>query len=173
MNYTLRRDSDWPQRASDVFSAVWTCRDSIGPRRTHFKSQRLMKLFPATGIRSFDEMNLLGPLTKTVQETIFIFVIANRFTRMAKCVQLWNKTAATRTAALFGCCVYSYRASRYVLADIETELVAKLSDSVWKTPGSKHQPITVNPPRTDEQAERFSKTAVQRLWHYLADRKLD
>lgn len=169
MYYTLRREYYWPQVASDVFSTVRNCRDCIRLRGTHFKHQKLMKLFFANGPLEFVAMDLFGPLKKTARGNTSILFITDRFTKMTRCIPLRNTTAATVAAAFLEYWVYAYGAAQYILTDNGKQFVAKFFDSVCGILGSKQYFTSAYHPRTDGQTERFNEAIVQRLRHYVVE----
>lgn len=99
MFYTLRREYYCPQMAGDVLSTVRSCRSCTRLPGTHFKDQKLIKLFRAAGSRCFFAMDLVGQLKKTAPGNTLILVMNDQFTEMKRYIPLWNTTAAAVAAA--------------------------------------------------------------------------
>lgn len=70
IQYTLRREFQCPRMASNLFSSLRNCQKCTWFRRTHFKHQRLTKLFPASGLLEFYAVDLLGWLKRTRKEML-------------------------------------------------------------------------------------------------------
>ena len=79
MYYTLRREYYWPHMASDSFSTVRNCTSCAAIRGTLVKSQKDLKLFPATGPLEFVAMDLLGPCPRprTATNTFWLLPIGS------------------------------------------------------------------------------------------------
>lgn len=62
---------------------------------------------------------------------------------------------------------------QYTLTDNEKWFNAKFSGFIRRVLSRKLYPTTAYPPRTSQQTERFDKTILRRLWHYVADQRAD
>ncbi|CDF40922.1 unnamed protein product [Chondrus crispus] len=173
MYYTLRREYYWPHMANDAFSTVRNCASCAATRRTLVRHQKDLKLFPAAGPLDFVAMDLLGPLLKTAHGNRHVLVMTDRFTKLTRSIPLRTTTASVVANAFLDNWVYVYGAPRYVLTDNGPQFAAKFFDAVCALLGVRHYLTTAYHPQTNGQTERFNRTLVQRLRHYVAEHQRD
>ena len=173
MYYTLRREYYWPHMASDAFSTVRNCTSCAATRGTLVKNQKDLKLFPAAGPLEFVAMDLLGPLPKTAHGNQHVLVITDRFSKLTRSIPLRTTTASVVANAFLDNWVYVYGAPRYVLTDNGPQFAAKFFDAVCALLGVRHYLTTAYHPQSNGQTERFNRTLVQRLRHYVEEHQRD
>ena len=173
MYYTLRKNYYWPHMAFDALSVAARCESCAQVRGTQFRHQRLLKLFPATGPLEFVAMDLLGPLSKTKNGNRFILVITDRFSKFTRSIPLRTTTAASVAKAFLDHWVYAYGAPQYLLTDNGPQFIAKFFDSVCGLLGIQHYLTAFYHPQTNGKAERFNKTILSRLRHYISEHQQD
>ncbi|CDF32918.1 unnamed protein product [Chondrus crispus] len=173
MYYTLRREYYWPHMASDAFSTVRNCTSCAATRGTLVKNQKDLKLFPAAGPLQFVAMDLLGPLPKTAHGNQHVLVITDRFSKLTRSIPLRTTTASVVANAFLDNWVYVYGAPRYVLTDNGPQFAAKFFDAVCALLGVRHYLTTAYHPQSNGQTERFNRTLVQRLRHYVEEHQRD
>lgn len=88
MYCTLSREYYWPQMDNDVFSTKRNFQGCSQHRGTHFKHQKLEKLFPAT--LSFESVTRFVPslLKKTARLVICTLVMTDLFIKLIRCISL-------------------------------------------------------------------------------------
>lgn len=132
-----------------------------------------MKPFPAAVPLELVAMDLFGLLKKSVRVNTFNLVITDRFTKMTTYIPLQNTIAFTIAAAFLEYWVYAYGAPP-PFPNRKWKTVSRHDfDFVCWVLGCKHYLTTAYYPHTNEQTERFNKTIVQRLRHYMAGDRAD
>ena len=173
MYYTLWREYYWPHMAKDVFSHVRNCASCAATRGTQVRHQKDLKLFPAAGPLDFVAMDLLGPLPKTAHGNRHVLVMTDRSTKLTRSIPLRTPTTSVVDNAFLDNSVYVYGAPRGVLTDNGPQVAAKFFDAVCALLGVRHYLTTAYNPQTNGQTERFNRTLVQRLRHYVEVHKWD
>ena len=173
MYYTLRREYYWPMMASDVYNTVKECSSCASVRGTLFKHQKYLKLFPAAGPLEFIAIDILGPLPKTRKGNQVVLVITDRFSKICRAIPLPNQKAVTLAEAFLNNWIYPYGAPLYLLTDNGSNLAAKFFEAVCYFLGVKHLFTTAYHPQTNGQVERYNKTLVGRLAHYVEEHQRD
>lgn len=69
--------------------------------------------------------------------------------------------------------VFAYGAPKYVLTNNGPQFVAKFFDAICTMIGITHFCTTAYHPQTNDQTERFNKTILSRLKHYVAEHQTD
>ena len=173
MYYTLGREYYWPHMASDAFSTLRNCTSCAATCRTLVKNQKDLKLIPAAGPLEFVAMDLLGPLPKAAHGNQHILVITDRFSKLTRSIPLRTTTASVVANAFLDNWVYVSGAPRYVLTDNGPQFAAKFFDAVCALLGLRHYLTTAYHPQSNGQTERFNRTLVQRLRHYVEGHQRD
>lgn len=113
-------------------------------------------------------MHILGPFTKSAKGNQYILVIIDRFTKFWQAVPM-NSTTATAVAQAFVENVYPYGIPFYLLTDNGREFVSNFFGAVCSMLCIKHLIAMAYQPQTNGPAERFNKTLVERLRHYVVE----
>ena len=170
---TMRCEFYWPHMANDVYETVQRCESCAATRGTQYTKQKHLRLFPANGPLEFVAMDILGPLPKTKQGNQFVVVLTDRYSKLTRAIPT-GKTTATTVATIFvDHWVIPYGIPNYVLTDNGPQFVAKFFASVCLALGVKHVTTTAYHPRTNGQTERFNRTIVTRLRHYVGEHQDD
>jgi len=169
MYQTMRNHYYWPSLAADVFgwvAAFPTCAKNclMGTQST-----APMRLFPAT--EPFEALTtvLLDPLPRTPEGYEYILVICDRFTKVTRAIPLKDISALDVLSAFFDTWVASYGIPDSVLPDNGPKFAAVLWQGVLKALGIDTNYATAYHPQTNGKVERFSKTLVKQLRHYVSD----
>ena len=173
MYQTLRRDFYWPSMSVDIHNVVEDC-DSCARNRS--KDQRNiypMKLFPATKPLEYVAMDILGPLPKTKHGRRFVLVITDRFTKLAKAVSLRTITSLSVAKAFCDCWIFNYGIPKVLLTDNGTQFTSSFFRKVCRILGIVKVFTTEYHPQTNGQAERYNRTLLAALRHYVADSQRD
>jgi len=148
---------------NDVISTSNDCRSCAEARGTRYKTQKPMKLFPASKPLDFIAMDLLGPLPATESGKAFILVITDRFSKLAQVTPLASTTAPVVADAFVSHWVIPYGLPTYLLTDNGPQFVAKFFEAVCVTLSLNHVTTTAYHPQTNGQTERYNHTLATRL----------
>ena len=169
---TLRRQYYWPHQATDVYVLVERCPE-CRKNRPSAKHQRELKLFPAAGPLEFIAMDILGPLPRSKKGNRFITVMTDRYSKLTRAVPS-TKTTAPQVALIFlDNWVIPYGIPSYVLTDNGPQFTSKFFACLCAFLGSKLLNTTAYHPQTNGQAERFNRTIVARMRHYVNEHQTD
>ena len=166
---TLRRDFYWPNMANDVATLVRNCTSCAKVRGAKHSHQHFLKLFPAAGPLEYVAMDILGPLPKSAKGNQYILVITDRYTKLARAIPLATTTAPVVAEAFLDYWVYPYGMPNYLLTDNGTQFVSKFFETICSYLGIKHLTTTAYHPECNGQAERYNRTLVERLRHYVSE----
>ena len=169
MYATLRREYYWPFMANDTYDFVRKCKSCIKVRGITRRHSRKLKLFPATGPLDFVAMDFLGPLPRTKSGNQHVLVITDRFTKLCRAIPLRNTKAVTTAKTFLEAWVYAYGPPRFLLTDNGRNFTSKFFQSICLAVGTKNLFTTAYHPQTNGQAERFNRTLVTRLRHFVAE----
>jgi len=133
------------------------------------QSKAFMRLFPETEPFAALAIDLLGPLPRTPEGYEYILVICDRFTKVTRAVLLRDITASDVLSAFLDMWVASYGLPDSVLSDSGPQFAAVLWQGVMKVLGIDTNYATPYHPQTNGQAERFNKTLVKQLRHYVSE----
>jgi len=169
MYETMRNHYYWPSLAADVYGWVAACPTCAKNRLMGKQSTAPLRLFPATDSFAALAIDLLGPLPRTPEGYEYILVICDRFTKVTRAVPLKNISALDVLSAFLDAWVASYGIPGSVLSDNGPQFAAVLWKGVLKALGIDTNYATPYHPQTNGQVERFNKTLVKQLRHYVSD----
>jgi len=169
MYRSLRENSYWPSLAADVFGWVAACPTCAKNRLMGTQSTALMRLFPATEPFADLAIYLLGPLPRTPEGYDYILVIRDRFSKVMRAVSLKDISALGVLLTFLDTWVAIYGIPDSVLLDNGPQFAAVLWQGVLKALGIDTNYATPYHPQTNGQVERFNKTLVKQLRHYVSD----
>jgi transposase InsO family protein len=159
--------------AIDVQQFVQNCASCARKRLTTQRRTAHIKLFPPSEPLEFVAMDILGPLPETKRGNRYLLVIVDRFTKLTRTVPL-STTVASEVARVFveqWYCVYGPPV--VLLTDNGTQFVAKFFQAVCKLLGVKQVFTTAYHPQTNGQCERFNRTVLSAITHYVSDNQDD
>lgn len=114
-------------------------------------------------------MNILGPLSKTKTGNKLIVVMAERYSKLT-CANPTKKTIVADMARIFvEDWVILYGISDQSLMDNNPQFVGKFFCSVCIGLGTKLLTTTAHHPQTSGQSERYNKTILNQLRHYIGE----
>lgn len=166
---TLRREYYWPFMANDAYQLVKDCQSCTEVRGTTRKHLRKLSLFPATGPLEFVAMDYLGPLPRTPQGNQYVLVITDRFSKLARALPMKTMKAEPTARAFLESWAYVYGPPQHLLTDNGSNFTSKFFQSICLAIGSKNLFTTAYHPQTNGQAERYNRTLVTRLRHFVAE----
>jgi len=169
MYQTLRDQYYWPSLAMDVFGWVAACPTCAKNRLMGTQSEACLRLFPATEFFAALAIDLLGPLPRTLEGFEYILAVCDRFTKVTRAVPLRDITALDFLIAFFDTWAASYGTPDSILSDNGPQFAAVLWQGVRKTLGIDTNYATPYLPHSNGQVERFNKTSVKQIRHYVSD----
>ncbi|CAN8062790.1 unnamed protein product [Agarophyton chilense] len=118
-------------------------------------------------------MDILMPLPNSSHGKRVVLVITDRFIKLTRALPVRKTTATDVATAFLSHCVYPYGTLLYLLMDNGSQFVSKFFSQVCATLGIKYVTTTAYHPQTNDQAERFKCTLLNRLAHYVSEHQLD
>ena len=166
---TMRRSFYWPLMANDIHKLVRSCQSCAKAKGAKHKHQHKLKLFPAAGPLEEVAMDILGPLPKSEAGNRFVLVITDRYSKMARAIPMQDTTTKDVAQVFVEHWVYPYGIPNKLLTDNGPQFESKLFAAICQFLGVKHSTTTAYHPQTNGQTERYNRTLVERLRHYVSD----
>jgi len=129
----------------------------------------MLKLIPATDPFASLSLDLLGPLTETKTGNVFMLIIVDRFLKLVRAVPLTGITATDVSAAFCRDWISLYGPPNTVLPDTGPQFASLLFQGVCNLMGIRNLYTSTYHPQTNGQVERFNKTLMDMLMHYIED----
>lgn len=159
--------------AIDAYSVVRNCVACTEERVKLRKVTKELQLFPARAPLEFISMDLLGELITTPRKNRWLLVITDRFTKLVCTVPLRRVSAAAVAKAFVHHWVFVYGPPLKVLADNGKQVTARLFQESFQILGIRNLFTTTYHPQTNGQVERFNRTILSALRHYVAEHPKD
>lgn len=121
----------------------------------------------------FVGMDLLGPLRKTTRGNEYLLVITDRFSKYTKTVPLSSIKVQPVAKAFCDHWVYDFGPPRYVLSDNGKQFASKFFVAVCNTLRIRNLVTSAYHPQTNGQTERFNRTILAGLRHFIAEDQRD
>ena len=173
MYYTVRRDYYWPALAVDCYTTVRNCSECARERIQLRKNSKRMRLFPARRPLEEVSIDILGELIRTKRGNQYLLVITDRYSKLVRTVPLKRITAFSIAKAFVDHWVYVYGPPLSLLADNGKQFVARFFHEVCRILKIKNVFTTTYHPQTNGQVERFNRTMLAAIRHYLGDHPRD
>ena len=170
---TLRIQYYWMFMAHDCYETVRSCGDCAKARGAAQQTRRPLRLFPPSGPFEFIGMDILGPLTRSADDSRFVLVMTDRFTKLARAIPLKSATAKVVAETFLESWIFPYGIPDIVLTDNGPNFVSKFFEHLNSLLGTKHLTTTAYHPQTNGQAERFNRTLCQRLRLFVSEHQTD
>ena len=155
--------------AVDCYATVKNCVTCAKNRIGLHKRAKFVRLFPATTPLEFVSIDILGELIRTRRGNKFLPVITDRFSKLVRTVPLKRITAMEISRAFTHHWVFVYGPPLTVLSDNGPQFAAKLFIDICRIIGAKNVFTTTYHPQCNGQVERFNRTIINALRHYVAD----
>ena len=173
MFYNLTRHLYWPSLAVDCYETARNCIHCAKERVKLQRKTKRLKLFPATAPLELLSIDLLGQLIRTPRGNRWLLVITDCFSKLVRTVALKRITAAEIAKAFVHHWVFVYGTPVSVLADNGKQFVSRLFQEICRILGIKNVFTTTYNPQTNGQVERFNRTMLAVLRHYVAEHPKD
>ncbi|CDF40057.1 unnamed protein product [Chondrus crispus] len=171
--YTLRQRFYWPSMSVDSYSTVRMCPDCAKARINLRKHNSELKTFPPSGPLEYIAIDILGELPRTPRGNRYLLVMTDRYSKLTRTVPLKRITAETVAQAFISHWVFVYGAPVKLLSDNGGQFTSRFFLAVCKILSIESGFTTAYHPQTNGQVERFNRTLVSTLRHYLADNQRD
>lgn len=165
----LRSDFYWPSMAVDCYAVARNCISCARNRVLLRKNSKKMQLFPAKAPLEYVAIDILGELIKTPRGYRYLLVISDRFSKLVRTVPLRRITAATVAMAFVKHWVFTYGPPVFVLSDNGKQFTARFFQNVCRILGVSNLFTTTYHPQCNGQVERFHRTIIAALRHYVSD----
>ena len=166
---TLRRQFYWPSMPSEVYRLVLSCHSCARERIQGVKRSSFLKLFPATAPLQDIAIDILGPLVKANSGCEYLPVITDRYSKLTRAIPMSKISGYTAAKAFCDNWIFVYGPPRSVLSDNGKQFNSKFFQRVCKILGVQNLFTTAYHPQTTGQTERFNRTILSALRHYVAD----
>ena len=167
MFYTLTTNCYWPSLAVDCYATARNCMHCAKERVKLRRKTKRLKLFPATAPLEALSIDLLGELIRTPHGNRWLLVITDRFSKLVRTVPLKRITASEIAKAFVHHWIFPYGPPVSELADSGKQFVSQLFQEICRILGVKNVFTTTCHPQTNGQVERFNRTILSALRHYV------
>jgi Integrase zinc binding domain/Integrase core domain len=164
----LRKNFFWPQMAADTKAFVSRCPSCARKRLKSKGNTQTMNLFPPASALGFVEIDILGSLPTTSSGNRFFPAISDRFSKLVRTVPMKSTTADLVSMALFNEWLSMYGVPLILLSDNGPQFCSRFFQSVCAMLGIQQLFTATNRPQTNGQAERFNRTVLGMLCHYVS-----
>jgi transposase InsO family protein len=162
---TLRRD------CADYVKHCLSCAAVKGPDG---RQTRPLQLFPPDGPWEFVCADILGPLPTTVSGHRFVLVISDRFSKFTVAVPMKTTTADDVAEVFVSSWISYFGVPLILLTDNGPQFASKFLQQVSAVLGVQQRFTSAYHPATNGQVERFNRTVLAMLSHYVSnDREWD
>ena len=138
--------------------------------RQHSKE---LKLFPAKAPLESVSIDILGEIVTTKRKNRYLLVICDRYTKLVRTMPLSSISSNKLTLAFLEHWVFVYGPPVSVLSDNGKQFTARLFVDTCRVLGIKNVFTTTYHPQTNGQVERFNRTILSSLRHYVAEHPRD
>ena len=170
---TLRRHFYWTTLSVDAVTTVKNCVSCARNRVKLRRNSHTLKLFPASGPLEFVAIDILGPLIRTSRGNRFLLVISDRFSKLTRTVPMSRVTEAAVAKAFTTHWAFTYGPPSILLSDNGKQFAARLFVHVCRLMGTDNVFTSTYHPQTNGQVERFNRTLLAALRHYVLDHPRD
>ena len=167
--YSLRRDFYWPSMAVECYATVKNCVTCAKNRIALRKRAIFVRLFPATIPLEFVSIDILDELIRTRRGNKFLLVINDRFSKLLRTIPLRLITAMEIARAFTHHWVFVYGSPLTLFSDNGLQFAAKLFIDICRIIAIKNVFTTTYHPQCNGQVERFNRSIINALRHYVAD----
>jgi len=169
MYYAMRRRYYWPTMATDIYGMVGRCALCAKIRLALRRRRTRLKLFPAEEPMTDVPIDICGPLVRSEAGNRFVLVMTDRFLKLTRAVALRNITAITVASAFLETWVASYGPPDALLSDQGAQFLSKFFLAVVRALDVEPRWTTPYYAQTNGQVERYNRTFIGQLRHYVAD----
>lgn len=154
---------------NDILSKVNSCQECQQQNQSNKGTSELQSMNLPD--RSFSKwgMDLISPLTATVEGNSYIIVSTEFLTRWAKAKAIPNKTAFCTFAAILVLIITRFGAPENIISDQGREFVNELNHLLFLELEIKHYICNAYHPQSNGLTERFNQTLITQLRKLVND----
>ena len=170
---TLRRHFYWTTLSVDAVNTVRNCVSCARNRVKLRRNSKKLQLFPASGPLEYVSIDILGPLLRTSRRNRYILVISDRYTKLTRAIPVASITAQSVAREFAENWAFIYGPPTILLSDNGKQFASKLFVHICKLLGTKNAFTSTYHPQANGQVERFNRTLIAALRHYVLDHPKD
>nr|CAD2200431.1 unnamed protein product [Meloidogyne enterolobii] len=161
----IKRTMFWKGMTRDITDKIRVC--EVCQRRKivgkHLSREEIYPIEPAS--RPFDRINidLLGPIQKSLRGHQYIFVAVDSFSKWAMAVPIRNQTASTIADIFFKEIVCRFGIPSLIITDQGTQFMSSTFQDLAKSLNFRHQPTTPYHQSANGLVERFNRTLADMI----------
>lgn len=167
MNNMLWGKLSWQYTAKDVYETVAKCVSSA-KNGSKFKHKTHLHFFPAAEPPDFVFMNILGPLRKATQGKQIVFVITDRYFKLARAIPTSETSSAHIANVFLKHWIVPFGIPKYLLAENKLQPVSTFFASICAYLGVKESTTTVHRPQINGHSKRYNHATLTRHRHYIS-----
>jgi hypothetical protein len=162
----------WPKFRKEIENYVATC-ESCGVKKGAVRKVGTLAPIPVGEAFEMVGMDIVGPLTETNKGNKYILVISDYLTKYPEAFAMKDISAESVAKILVEEVAMRYGPPKKILSDQGKNFRAKISNYVYKLLNSKKLSTTPYHPQTDGLVERFNKTLIKMISHYVDEEHKD
>nr|CAD2163108.1 unnamed protein product [Meloidogyne enterolobii] len=161
----IKRTMYWKGMTKDITEKLRIC--EVCQRRKvvgkHLSREEIYPIEPAS--RRFDRINidLLGPIQKSLRGHQYIFVAVDSFSKWAMAVPIRNQTASTIADIFLKEIVCRFGIPSLIITDQGTQFMSSTFQDLAKSLNFRHQPTTPYHQSANGLVERFNRTLADMI----------
>lgn len=114
-------------------------------------------------------MDILYPLPKTKSGNQLVFVLTDRYKKLTRAIPVTTVTSTCATTVFVDNWNIPHDILTYLMTEKGLQFVSKFFAAVTARLGTRHLMTTAYRPQTNGQVERFNRTVVARLRHFVTE----
>ena len=163
----IRKRFIWPKMTKDIKQYVRKCL-ICAKRKSHGGSKApLQPIPPPQRLWQTIAMDIVGPITTSVNGNNYVLVIVEYLTRYVFAVAIPDQTAETVAKAFINTIILEHGVPEVLITDQGTNFRSKLMETLCKQLGIKQIQTTAYHPQTDGSAESHNKTLMDIIACYV------
>ena len=169
MYLTLRRQYYWPRLTVDCYAYVKGCNECARSRIELDRKRKRLTLFPPEGPLTDVGIDLLGPFKTTPRGNQYLLVMCDKYSKIVRTAPLARTRAWDIAQAFVHQWVFAYGPPKRLISDNGPPFDSKFYQATCIALGIKNKPTTTYHPQTNGQTERFNRTILRSLRHFVSD----
>jgi RNase H-like domain found in reverse transcriptase/Reverse transcriptase (RNA-dependent DNA polymerase)/Integrase zinc binding domain/Integrase core domain len=169
MQENISREFYWATLRRDCAEYVSNCLSCTAAKGPGAQRTRPLQLFPPREPWEFVCVDILGPLPTAKSGFRFVVVMSDRFSKYTVAVPLRTTTADDVAHTFVTHWVAYFGVPLILLSDNGPQFASKFLQQVSAVLGVQQRFTSAYHPATNGQAERFNRTVLAMLSHYVTD----
>ena len=168
---TTEKRSWWPGYAKCIQEWIQRCKSCAERKAPGHKLKAPLYSIPVGGPMEMLAMDFLGPLPETTRGNRYILVISDYFTKWVDAIAVTNQAADTVAQVLYAEVTCRYGVPLVLHSDQSRSFEARVIYEICQLLGLKKVRTTAYNPQCDGIVERFNRTLLDVLSHYVSETK--